>query len=85
MFASRTFEWPNRTCGRVRGVVACTVTYPKNDVTARLVKNAAGGTGHRDDSSYLPPLTRGDSERARQWVEAARAIAALREEPLEMS
>ena len=65
--------------------VACTVTYPKNDVTARLVKNVPlEALVIETDSPYLPPQTRrGQLNEPAYVVEAARAIAALREEPLE--
>lgn len=65
--------------------VACSVTYPKNEVTARLAQGVPlQSLVIETDSPYLPPQTRrGQLNEPAHVVAAARAIAALRREPLE--
>ena len=65
--------------------VACTITYPKNETTARLAQLLPlESLVIETDSPYLPPQTRrGKLNEPAQVVEAARAIAELRGETLE--
>jgi len=66
--------------------VACTITYPKNDEARRLVRELPLSTlVIETDSPYLPPQTRrGQLNEPAHVVEAARAIAAIRGEALEV-
>jgi len=65
--------------------IACTVTYPNNHVTHRLARELPiDALVIETDSPYLPPQgRRGEMNEPAYVVEAARAIAELRREPLE--
>lgn len=65
--------------------VACTVTYPKNEVLHRLVQVLPLDVlVIETDSPYLPPQTmRGQLNEPAQVVRAAEAIAALRRETVQ--
>jgi len=65
--------------------VACTITYPKNDEAARLVRGLPlEALVIETDSPYLPPQgRRGQLNEPAYVIEAAKAIASLRGEPLE--
>ena len=65
--------------------IACPVTYPKNEETRRLVRTLPlEALVIETDSPYLPPQTRrGQLNEPAYVMEAARAVAELREESLE--
>jgi TatD DNase family protein len=65
--------------------VACTVTYPKNEVLHRLARSLPLEVlVIETDSPYLPPQTmRGELNEPAQVVRAAEAIAALRSETVQ--
>jgi TatD DNase family protein len=65
--------------------VACSVTYPRNDETQRLARSLPLEVlVIETDSPYLPPQTRrGQLNEPAFVLEAAKAIARLRGEPLQ--
>ena len=65
--------------------IACTITYPKNEEAARLVRSLPlEALVIETDSPYLPPQSRrGQLNEPSYVIEAARGIAIIREEPLE--
>ncbi|MGE0598767.1 MAG: TatD family hydrolase [Dehalococcoidia bacterium] len=65
--------------------IACTITYPKNETTARLARLVPlEALVIETDSPYLPPqMRRGKLNEPAYVVEAARAIAEVRGETLE--
>jgi TatD DNase family protein len=65
--------------------VACSITYPKNDEAARMVRSLPLEVlVIETDSPYLPPQgRRGQLNEPAYVIEAAKTIAALRVEPLE--